>query len=79
VELGATLSVEVTVICHRLPADVAHVRATTARHFVAPSFFDKLLFALPASPTENQEPVHKGPQDSFRNVHQIPAEKCLRV
>jgi hypothetical protein len=55
VEFGATLSVEVTVICHRLPADVTHARATSARHFVAPSFFDKLLFALPASPAENKE------------------------
>jgi hypothetical protein len=51
VEFGATLSVEVTIISHRLPTDVAHACATSACHFVAASFFDKIPFALPARPT----------------------------
>jgi hypothetical protein len=59
-----------------LPADGTHTRTTTARHFVAPSFFDKELFALPASPAENQEPIHKGAQNCFINVHQIPAKNA---
>ena len=51
VEFSATLSIEVTIIGYRLPTDVAHMRATSARHFVAASFFDKVPFALPARPT----------------------------
>jgi len=51
VEFSATLSIEVTIISYRLPTDVAHACATSACHFVAASFFDKLPFALPARPT----------------------------
>jgi len=51
VEFGATLSIEVTIIGHRLPTDVAHARATSACHFVAAGFFDKIPFAPPARPT----------------------------
>jgi hypothetical protein len=51
VEFSATLSIEVTIIGYRLPTDVAHARATSACHFVAASFFDKLPLAPPARPT----------------------------
>jgi hypothetical protein len=51
VEFSATLPIEVTIIGYRLPTDVAHARATSACHFVAASFFDKIPFALPARPT----------------------------
>jgi hypothetical protein len=50
-KFSATLSIEVRITGYRLPTDIAHVRATSARHFVAARFFDKLLFALPARPT----------------------------